>query len=117
MMEKALSIRQPWAWLIINGGKDIENRTWRTTHRGQFWVHASLKPDLAAWETLTAAGVYIPTMDRLKYGGIIGRAEIVDCVTKSDSPWFIGPIGFVLKNPMETTFRKCRGRLSFFSLK
>jgi hypothetical protein len=117
MMEKALSIRQPWAWLIINGGKDIENRTWRTTHRGPFWVHAALKPDRAAWETMTEAGIYIPPMDQLKYGGIIGRAEIVDCVTKSDSPWFIGPIGFVLKNPMETTFRKCRGRLSFFSLK
>lgn len=31
---KALSIRQPWAWLIIHGGKDVENRTWHTKHRG-----------------------------------------------------------------------------------
>jgi len=31
---KALSIRQPYAWLIIHGYKDIENRTWGTRVRG-----------------------------------------------------------------------------------
>ena len=31
---KALSIRQPWSWLILHGGKDIENRSWRTNVRG-----------------------------------------------------------------------------------
>ena len=30
---KAISIRQPWAWLVVNGHKDVENRTWRTKHR------------------------------------------------------------------------------------
>ncbi|MNQ62267.1 ASCH domain protein [compost metagenome] len=38
---KALSIRQPWAWLIIHGGKDVENRSWHTKHRGRFLVHAA----------------------------------------------------------------------------
>ena len=38
---KALSIKQPWAWLIVNGYKDIENRTWKTNYRGTFLVHAS----------------------------------------------------------------------------
>ncbi|HDU8694716.1 TPA: ASCH domain-containing protein, partial [Morganella morganii subsp. morganii] len=38
---KAISIRQPWAWLIVNGHKDIENRSWRTKYRGQVLVHAS----------------------------------------------------------------------------
>ncbi len=37
----ALSIRQPWAWLIINGYKDIENRSWPTNYRGTFFIHAS----------------------------------------------------------------------------
>lgn len=36
----ALSIRQPWAWLIINGGKDIENRDWPTKFRSRILVHA-----------------------------------------------------------------------------
>jgi len=31
---KCLSIRQPWAWLIIHGGKDVENRTWWTDYPG-----------------------------------------------------------------------------------
>jgi hypothetical protein len=38
---KALSIRQPWAWLILNAGKDIENRDWPTHFRGRFLIHAS----------------------------------------------------------------------------
>ena len=37
----ALSIRQPWAWLIVHGWKDIENRTWRTRVRGRFLIHAA----------------------------------------------------------------------------
>lgn len=40
---KALSIRQPWAWLIANGHKDIENRTSHTNFRGDFLIHASKK--------------------------------------------------------------------------
>ena len=38
---KALSIRQPWAWLIVNSHEDVENRTWRTRERGPVLVHAS----------------------------------------------------------------------------
>ena len=38
---KALSIRQPWAWLILHGGKDIENRDWATRFRGRVLIHAS----------------------------------------------------------------------------
>ena len=37
---KALSIQQPWAFLIVNGLKDIENRDWSTTFRGLIYVHA-----------------------------------------------------------------------------
>ena len=37
----ALSIRQPWAWAIINAGKDIEYRQWRTSHRGLFCIRAA----------------------------------------------------------------------------
>ena len=31
----ALSIQQPWAWFIVNGYKDVENRTWSTKFRGR----------------------------------------------------------------------------------
>jgi ASCH domain len=38
---KALPIRQPYAWLIVNGHKDIENRAWPTKFRGRVLIHAS----------------------------------------------------------------------------
>lgn len=36
----ALSVRQPWAWAIISGGKTIENRSWTTPYRGPLLIHA-----------------------------------------------------------------------------
>ena len=39
--QPALSVRQPWAWALLYGGKTIENRTWPTRHRGRIWIHAS----------------------------------------------------------------------------
>jgi hypothetical protein len=38
---KALSLRQPWAWAIVHAGKRIENRTWNTSLRGDFLIHAA----------------------------------------------------------------------------
>lgn len=38
---RALSVRAPWAGLIVAGAKRIENRTWRTRHRGPIWIHES----------------------------------------------------------------------------
>ncbi len=51
-MMLALSISQPWAWLIVNtntypGGKDIENRGWMTHYRGPIAIHVPLKVDEA----------------------------------------------------------------------
>jgi hypothetical protein len=39
----AISIRQPWAELILSGRKSIEIRTWRTGYRGELWLHTGLK--------------------------------------------------------------------------
>jgi len=41
---KAITIKQPWAWAIAHGGKDIENRTWGTSYTGLLAIHAG-----AAW--------------------------------------------------------------------
>lgn len=114
---KALSIRQPWAWLILQGGKDIENRTWKTNFRGRVLVHASRDMTRTDYET---AGMYasLPLFESLKTkcGGIVGSVEIVDCVTQSDSPWFFGPYGFVLRNPEPLPFVALKGRLGFFEV-
>lgn len=108
---KALSIRQPWAWLIVHGIKDIENRTWRTKFRGKIYIHAPQKIDLKAYEHITHG---LPTPDKLKTGGIIGASEIVDCIDESDSKWFAGPFGFKLINSSPLPFMPCLGRLYFF---
>lgn len=44
--DKALSIRQPWAEMILSGKKTIEIRPWVTGHRGEVWLHVSQKKDV-----------------------------------------------------------------------
>ena len=116
---KALSIRQPWAWLIAEGHKRIENRTWTTRFRGRIYIHASGRFDSDAFIWLMDKGL-APTEDfeayrNLPRGGLIGEVDIVDCVTSSSSPWFSGPYGFVMANPeIYKAIVPCKGRLNFF---
>ena len=110
---KALSIRQPWAWLIIHAGKDVENRSWKTKFRGRFLIHASKTIDRPAYDHYSLF-YDLPDITDLETGGIVGQSEIIDCVTDSDSDWFSGPYGFVLQNSKPLIFSPCRGRLYFF---
>jgi hypothetical protein len=95
---RVLTIRQPWASLIVVAGlKDVENRTWPTSHRGPLAIHAGASPDKTAtpedWAAIAAFG------DR-PVGAIIGIVDVVDCVQGYDSPYALG--GFwhwVLENP------------------
>ena len=103
-MVKIISVRQPWAWLIVAGHKDIENRTWRTSYRGRLLIHASLatEPDdfpvQREWiENWT--GIVIP--EDLPRGAIVGSATLTDVLDMNDpggrlcfSPWLEGPYGF-----------------------
>ena len=118
---KALSIRQPWAWQIIYGGKDLENRTWHTKFRGRFLVHAAqgmTKRELAeANRFCMVRGLPIPMeLASLQRGGIIGSVELVDSVDHSDSPWYMGEKGFVLRDPQPLPFMAMKGRLGFFDV-
>lgn len=119
---KALSIRQPWAWLILHGGKDIENRDWATRFRGRVLIHASkgMTRDeyvaAANFAKLAGLGKGIPAFGDMERGGIVGSVEIVDCIAGSDSPWFMGKHGFVLRDPTPIQFAPCNGRLGFFDV-
>ena len=116
-MPKALSIRQPWAWLIATGLKDVENRTWETKFRGIFFLHAGKSFDYEGYEwVISEMGLALPARSQFELGGIMGEAELVDCVTSFDSPWFAGPYGFVLRNAHPRTFIPVRGKLGFFDL-
>lgn len=123
---KALSIRQPWAWLIIHGGKDIENRDWPTNYRGRVLVHASkgmTKNEWSdAWDFAHGSGASPKAVEagvnfhNIERGGIIGSVEIVDCVQFHHSRWFMGRYGFVLANPQPQPFRPFKGMLGFFDV-
>lgn len=71
---KALTIKQPWASLIVNGLKEYEFRSWKTNYRGKIYIHAGLSTDKS----------YLKYFEKcnLEYlnGAIIGEAEIVDCI-------------------------------------
>jgi predicted SPOUT superfamily RNA methylase MTH1 len=120
---KALSIHQPWAWLIIHGGKDIENRRWNCHHRGTLYIHASKKRDeleyLEAWNWARKhvdPDIRMPHMQELQYGGVIGRVKMVDSVKKHESKWFTGPYGFVFKFPKKTDYYPVSGQQGLFNV-
>lgn len=119
----ALSIMQPWAGLIVHGLKDIENRSWPTRFRGPVLIHAGKKLDgdadddvSAHIHPVTAEPMDASLFDGVTFprGGIVGVAEIVDCVSTSASPWFVGDFGFVVRNARPLPFMPCRGALGFF---
>jgi hypothetical protein len=120
---KALSIKQPWAWMIIHSGKDIENRSWHTKHRGRFLVHASKgmtrKGYAEAIHFAIQAGTLmtpwdVPSFEQLERGGIIGSVELVDSLDTSESPWYMGEKAFLLRDPKPLAFMSYKGKLQFF---
>ena len=94
-MIPALSIRAPWAWLIIHGRKTIENRDWNTGYRGRFQVHSTatrLKDEYAAAQRLLESAqveIELPPVDELVYGAIIGTVFLdrISRPTEIPSRW------------------------------
>lgn len=112
---KALSIRQPWAWLIVHGHKGLENRNWNTTQRGRILIHAPKTLDREAWDLIRHLGIPAPEPENIETGGLVGRATIKGVVTESKSIWFQGPFAFVLADPEAfVEMIPCRGSLGFF---
>lgn len=106
MTMKTISIQQPWAWLIVNGYKDVENRTWKSNYRGIILIHASKKIDKKGYkwvqENFKSLGIDIlklPRLEEFTLGAIIGHVCINNCTGESNSPWFFGPYAFILEHP------------------
>lgn len=141
---KALTIKQPWAWAIAAGGKDIENRSWATQHHGRLAIHAG-----SAWDgagamddrvinAVTAAGGQPPKAvrtlltdqvvellrDKGRFipGAVIAVARLVDVCTAQSSctcgPWAVpGQCHWRLAvvRPLHTPV-PCKGRLGLWDL-
>lgn len=115
---KALSILQPWAWLIANGYKQHENRTWDTKFRGEFLIHAGKGFDAEgyAWVRENFTEIPLPPKADFERGGIVGRATLFNVAKASSSPWFFGPFGFCIASAVPLPFTPCRGMLGFFEV-
>jgi hypothetical protein len=115
---KVLVVRQPWAWLIVNGGKDIENRTWKTKHRGPLLIQASAglpsKADMEEFRKYAARRGVKNMPEEFERGGIVGMVHVVDCVDRSKSKWFEGVYGFVLEKRKKLPFVPMTGKLGLF---
>ncbi len=120
---KALSLKQPWAELIVSGRKTLEIRTWRTNFRGEFLIHASKVSNFKAMERLGFKD--LPT------GCIVGKAKVVD-VKEYDSleefekdsdkhfakghDWPGKLYGFVVEDAQRLKELPLKGKLNFFEV-
>ena len=77
---KALVIRQPWADLVVDGHKDVENRSWSTAYRGPILILAGKARDKqASWDAgALALRQGIATPAPTVFGAIIGVVDLVD---------------------------------------
>jgi hypothetical protein len=126
----ALSLKQPWAALVVSGRKTIEVRKWATAIRGRVLIHAAKVSD-------DRPEVWALVEDELKplaqlSGGVIGAAELVRCllyrtparfaadVAKHlNAPdWFEAPkmYGFEFRGGEALPFVPCKGNVRFFTV-
>ncbi len=126
----ALSLKQPWATLVVHGLKTIEIRRWATERHGRIYIHASKVPDsrLEAWKWLPDE--LQPAAATL--GGLVGSVEITGCIPyptlaafRADrllhfnhESWYETPImyGFALAHAKPVAFRPVVGNIKFFSV-
>lgn len=118
---KALSLKQPYAELILQGKKKIELRKWNTNFRGEFFIHASKIPDEKSMKKFGFVN--------LSCGVIIGKAELVDVKKYKNEMEFNkdknkhlatkkwGRYGFILKNVKRIKSIPASGKLNFWEYK
>ena len=121
-----LSIRQPWAWAIVNGFKDVENRDWPTKFRGPILVHAGVKEErddldfimttIARVHGRDIVGLHIAYARDKALGAIVGGCRITDCVAEMESPWFFGRYGFTVTSGKPCVAVPMKGRLGFWTV-
>lgn len=119
---KALSLTQPWAYLITEKGMNVENRTWKTNFRGFFAIHATKSYREEDFKYCLHAFKLKLKRDDVPYGVITGFAELTEVITASEvteetKKWFIGDYGFVMKNVIKLKNPvPAKGSLSFWEV-
>jgi hypothetical protein len=124
----ALSLKQPWATLLVHGRKTVEVRGWPTTRRGRVLIHAARVPDdrPEGWALVPPE---LREEARL-LRGIIGAGDLWSCIAYrsvqaftadqarhlNEPSWFKPPLlyGFTFINLQVLPFRPCPGWMRFF---
>jgi hypothetical protein len=126
----ALSLKQPWATLLVHGRKTIEVRRWPTKQRGRILIHAARIPDPRPEAWAFVSKELWPLAQQV--GGIIGVGELTECLSYrslenftmdrekhlNDPAWFQGPVmyGFLFSNLKALPFRRYPGWMRFFEV-
>jgi hypothetical protein len=116
---QCLTVRQPWAWAIVSGAKDVENRSWKTEYRGPIIIHASATKAVVN-RLIKSGGSALPAMT-FTYGSLIGIVDLVDVVPLSEeletNPWAWGPYCWRISNPRRFTEPiPGKGKLKLYTL-
>jgi (5-formylfuran-3-yl)methyl phosphate synthase len=127
-MTYALSLKQPWATLLVHGLKTIEIRRWSTTRQGRVLIHAARHPDPGeqAWARLPEH----LQADAQQRGGIVGAGDLTGCIAYrtarafaadrglhlNEPSWFRPPVlfGMTFANLTPLPFRPYPGWMRFF---
>jgi hypothetical protein len=101
---KVITVQQPWASLIMARAtnpraKDVENRTWTTSHRGPLAIHAGEAVSVDGFPYAEYHQIELP--DPLPLSVILGTVTLVDVVQDALSSWASsGQWNWVLADPM-----------------
>jgi hypothetical protein len=90
-----ISVRQPWAWAILNAGKQIENRPvpdpWRSRVGERIYIHAAKGCTLVEFDNAhtsiwcaTERKKTPPNLDKLPRGAIVGTARLIAVVNRDE---------------------------------
>jgi hypothetical protein len=122
--KRVLSIKNPWAYLIVSGIKDVENRSWKTNYRGKLLIHSTQTPikfntydELFTTDQIKSIKEYNINFNKLFNSAIIGESELVDCIQNSNSIWAeSGQWHWVLSNQKiyENPILNIKGSLSIW---
>lgn len=126
---KALTLTSPWDFLILKGGKDIENRSWSSKERGWILIHAALGMSTEDYDkavTFARAAGYtgpIPQTHELRRGCVTGAVRITGCMHSSERArlglpmrWAMSGFGFDLAQPIVLPPVPTKGALSFWKV-
>lgn len=120
---RALSIRQPWAFAILELGKDVENRGWSfSAYRGPVLIHAAKGCTRAEDEGARGFMRRIvsrqpPPLSKLPRGEIVGIARITGADIKHPSCWAVpGALHLSIADVRSLPSVRYTGMLGFFGV-